>query len=130
MPNKKDLLELTRVWQVEFIDKYKGCSFFKAVSDVMTDWGTEDFGALGVGFGDFGSLYPVNMLELARIILMQWEENQQMFPSGVEVLPNAFYTHSIEINGENINSLEKSKAVKFNTRVKNISYRNSLTSPW
>ncbi|WDE95795.1 FAD-dependent oxidoreductase [Lentisphaera profundi] len=132
LPNDKNLKELTRIWQHEFIDKYKDCSFFKAVSDKMQHWTKEDFkafGALGVGSGGFGSLYPVNMLELARIILMQWEEEQQMFPSGVESLPNSFYTNAVEINGQKQTSLEDRSAVKFNTRVKNILYDEGSNKP-
>jgi tryptophan 2-monooxygenase len=123
---------LTNIWQNDFIDKYKDCSFFKAVSDTMQHWTSADFkafGALGVGSGGFGSLYPVNMLELARIILMQWEEAQQMFPSGVEALPDSFYTHSPEIDGKKVSSLEERSAVKFKTRVTSIVYDEGSKKP-
>lgn len=37
-PTSKNMKQLTSIWQSEFIDKYKDCSFFKAVSDAMPHW--------------------------------------------------------------------------------------------
>lgn len=131
-PTPENLSALVNAWQFDFIEPYKGTSFYNAVAEAMPTWTSEDmnaFGALGVGSGGFGPLYQINMVELARIILLQWEDDQQMFPSGMEAMPDSFYQTKVNVPGKGCYSLKDLNTVKFNTKIESISYDTVKGNP-
>lgn len=113
--------QCVKVWQA-LIDKYKDTSFYEALVEGIPSWTTEDliaFGALGVGSGGFGPLYEINMVEMLRIIALGWEDNQQLYLSGMQALPMAFYTTPPPFQ---TTSLQQQGAVVFNTTVTGIEW--------
>lgn len=131
-PSESNRAALAQVWQQKFIDPYRNTTFYRAVADAMPEWNTEclsAFGALGVGSGGFGPLYPINMLELARIILLQWEDEQQMFPSGMEAMPRAFWQDQIDVPGRGLCSLQDLGVVKFGKRVQQVLHDANVSRP-
>jgi tryptophan 2-monooxygenase len=58
-------------------------------------WSLEDFdkfGALGVGSGGFGPLYPVGFIEIARLLINGLEHEQKFLPGGIRSVPEALST--------------------------------------
>ncbi|MFF5225994.1 flavin monoamine oxidase family protein [Dactylosporangium sp. NPDC000521] len=56
-------------------------------------WTSQDFalfGALGLGSGGFGPLYPVNFAEIARLVVNGLETDQQFYPSGLGGIADGF----------------------------------------
>jgi tryptophan 2-monooxygenase len=108
-----------QIWQ-SYITQYKDVSFYQALTAGIPQWGEEQFnafGALGVGSGGFGPLYEISFLELLRIIINGWEDNQAFLPNGISELTRCFYTTEVTMpNGEKT-SLAHKKAVKFNACV-------------
>ena len=119
-----DWQPVVTLWQ-GMIDLYKNKSFFEVVQTGLPDWTDEDldkFGALGIGSGGFGPLYSVNFLELMRIVVNMWEDNQQLLTDGVSGLMRAFYETPVTTPGGQSVSLQQLGAVKFNMRVDSIRY--------
>jgi tryptophan 2-monooxygenase len=80
-------------WQA-FIDAYRDRSFYAVLRERLPHWSREDvstFGTLGIGSGGFGALYQVGFLEILRIIVQMWEEDQQLLPDGIGRLMENFY---------------------------------------
>ena len=126
-----DLKTVQQIWQ-EWITQYKDVSFYQAVVEGIPSWTSEDlnaFGALGVGSGGFGPLYEINMLELLRIILTMWEDNQQLYENGMTSLCDGFYTTTVAIPGIGTGSLQSQNAVALNTPVIAIDYNPSTRRP-
>lgn len=93
-----DYSQVITLWQ-GMIDSYKNVSFYEAIRAGIPSWTDDDvalFGALGIGSGGFGPLYQVNFLELMRIVVNMWEDNQQLLPGGISSLAEAFYTTKVE----------------------------------
>jgi tryptophan 2-monooxygenase len=66
--------EVVALWQ-HYIDRYKDMSFAAAVREGIPAWTDRDlqrFGALGLGSGGFGPLFPCGFLELLRILVNMW----------------------------------------------------------
>ncbi|NJM24073.1 MAG: hypothetical protein HC907_38660 [Richelia sp. SM1_7_0] len=84
--------KLRQIWQ-GYIYRYQNVSFYEAVRQGIPSWTDEDankFGALGIGSGGFGPLFPVNFLEFLRIVANGWEENQQLLPFGISTFIENF----------------------------------------
>ena len=84
---------VVQIWQ-NYVDQYKDVSLYTALRYGIPKWSDEDllkFGALGVGSGGFGPLYAVNFVELLRIIVNMWEDNQILLPNGITSLVKAMY---------------------------------------
>ena len=80
-----DLETAKKVWQ-NYIEHYKGVSFYDAIrmgSPVWADDELNRFGTLGIGTGGFGPLYHIGFIELLRIMLHKWENNQKLITEGV-----------------------------------------------
>jgi len=59
----------------------------------IPSWTTEDlnaFGSLGMGSGGFGPLYSVGFLEMLRILVNQFEVDQQLILNGISALTQGF----------------------------------------
>lgn len=69
-----------------FVENYRTYGLTQA-------WDTKDFalfGALGLGSGGFGPLYPVNFAEIVRLVINGLEAKQQFYPNGMSALINGF----------------------------------------
>ncbi len=129
-----DMQTVRQIWQ-GWIDQYKNKTFYEALIEGIPQWGPADlnaFGALGMGSGGFGPLYEVGFLEMLRIIVNQWEVEQQLMQWGMNCLTNSnstvnkltdsFYTKTVTWpNGQTV-SLERLNAVRLNTPVTRIGY--------
>lgn len=73
---------------------WSNVSFFQGLEAEFPDWTASEFalfGALGLGSGGFGPLYPENFAELARLIINGLETCQQFYPHGVGALVDGLY---------------------------------------
>lgn len=113
--------EAQKAWQT-YIDLFENESFYTGLVKLFTDpnppggvaWQKPDdfqlFGALGLGSGGFGPLYPLGFLELVRMIIDGLETEQLFVPAGISSLANALVASVF--NGTPI-----SARVKLNTPV-------------
>jgi tryptophan 2-monooxygenase len=88
-------------WQA-YIDAFGNESFYSALCRMFgsanppggTRWRFPDdyelFGALGVGSGGLGPMYPVAFLEIVRLMVDELETDQLFIPAGIESLARAF----------------------------------------
>jgi tryptophan 2-monooxygenase len=110
------------IWQ-SYINQYKDMSFYDGVRQGIPQWTDEDmnkFGALGIGSGGFGPLYQVSFLELLRIIVNMWEDNQQFLPGGIGQLTENFYTRRVTRPDGTQQSLADIAAIRKNAPVNKI----------
>lgn len=108
-----------RVWQ-QYINRWCGVSWYEGVAQ-GTGWNSEDlnaFGALGMGSGGFGPLYPISFLDIFRLLVNQLESHQQLIAEGIETLPLRLYERKVQrATGGAPVSLEDLGAVRFGCRV-------------
>ncbi|EGK83616.1 hypothetical protein D0A34_16065 [Microcoleus vaginatus PCC 9802] len=117
--------KLRQIWQ-GYIYRYQNISFYKAVRQGIPSWTDEDankFGALGMGSGGFGPLFPINFLEFLRIVANGWEDNQQLLPFGISAFIEKFYTEPVD-SPRGRQSLQDLNALHLNTPVTAIKYQN------
>ena len=88
-------------WQA-YIDMFGNQSFYSALQTLFSganppggkQWRNPDdyelFGALGVGSGGLGPMYPVAFLEIVRLMVDELETDQLFIPAGIESLADAF----------------------------------------
>lgn len=126
-----DMQGVQQVWQ-QYIDTYRSMSFYEAVVQALPNWSPEylnAFGALGVGSGGFGPLYGIGMMEMLRIILLQWEDNQQLYVNGMTSLCDGFYTTAVTVPGLGSASLQSLNTLKLNTPIVGFDYNPSTKRP-
>ena len=105
---------------------YSTVSFYQGLVEAFVEnyqhyglerpWNGEDFelfASLGVGSGGFGSLYPVNFAEIARLIINGLETDQQFYPGGMGELVDGFL--NAEFDGERLGD-----RIAYGSRVKAI----------
>ena len=117
--------KLRQIWQ-GYIYRYQNVSFYEALRQGIPSWKDEDankFGALGIGSGGFGGLFPINYLEFLRIVANGWEDNQQLLPFGISTFIEKFYTEPVE-SPLGSYSLEALNALHLKTPVTAIRYQN------
>ncbi len=111
--------KVVRLWQ-QFLDEYGYLTFLEAIAQGIPRWTPEQlnaFGALGMGSGGFGPLYGVCFLEMLRILVNQWEVNQQLMKDGINGLTDSFYSTPVtQPNGRSV-SLQGLNAVRLKTPV-------------
>ena len=90
-------------WQA-YINVFGNESFYSALCRIFGSanppggkrWRYPDdyelFGALGVGSGGLGPMYPVAFLEIVRLMVDELETDQLFIPAGIESLARAFST--------------------------------------
>jgi tryptophan 2-monooxygenase len=89
---KGDWTEVERVWQM-YLERYKDKSFYQVIRDESAVWTIEDlnrFGALGIGTGGFGPIYHACFMEILRIVVHGWENQQKLISDGVSELTRHF----------------------------------------
>jgi tryptophan 2-monooxygenase len=109
-------------WQA-YIRAYRDKSFFAVLREGLPHWSRDDlatFGTLGIGSGGFGPLYQVGFLEILRIIVQRWEENQQLLPDGVGRLMEHFHTARVTRPDGARTSLKERGAVHLRTPVRSV----------
>ena len=93
-----NLKKVKEIWQ-NYIDHYKGTSFYQAIRSGSPVW-TEDelnrFATLGIGTGGFGPLYHVGFTEILRIILHKREYKQKLIKEGVETFAHHMVNSPIQ----------------------------------
>ncbi len=92
-----DLACARTTWQ-SYLQRFSDVTFFKAVKDLLP-WGNTDvdrFGALGLGTGGFGPLYPLTFMEIMRVLAHRLESDQRLMLDGVEKLADAFLGDTVE----------------------------------
>lgn len=117
--------KLREIWQ-GYIYRYQNVSFYEAVRQGVPNWTDEDvnkFGALGIGSGGFGPLFPINFLEFLRIVANGWEEKQQLLPYGITAFIKKFYTEPVE-SPLGMRSLQDLNTLHLKTPVTAIQYQN------
>jgi tryptophan 2-monooxygenase len=126
-----NLSAVRQIWQA-YVDRYKNMSFFEGLADGIPKWTTEDFnafGALGMGSGGFGPLYGVGFLELLRILVNQFETDQQLVQYGIAGLTEGLYASTVEWpNGQEV-SLQSLDCVQLDTAVTAIQYDETSGNP-
>ena len=121
--------KLRQIWQ-GYIYRYQNVSFYQAVRQGIPSWTDEDvnkFGALGIGSGGFGPLFPVNFLEFLRIVANGWEDNQILLPFGISYFIEKFYTEKVQ-SPQGDRSLQDLDTLHLKTPVTAIQY-NSNNQP-
>lgn len=116
MQNPPDLDQVQQIWQT-YINKYANMSVFEALRQGIPQWTTEDFtafGALGVGTGGFGPFFTVDFLEMLRLLVNQFETDQQFILNGFSQLTWNFYTQPVKMPNGQEASLQSLNAVLFN----------------
>lgn len=95
--------QVTAYWQ-QYLDAFGQQSFYSVLFGLFSGasgydipggaaWDFDDFdrfGALGVGSGGFGPLYPVAFNEIFRLIPNGLESAQRFFAPGIRALPDSF----------------------------------------
>jgi tryptophan 2-monooxygenase len=128
---KGDLDTVRAIWQ-RYISKYKDMSFYAAVREGIPSWSDDAvsrFGALGIGSGGFGPLYEVGFVELLRIVVNMWEDNQELLSQGVSRLMDCLYTHQVTLPDGSKKSLEDLKTLRLESLVKSIEYDTQKERP-
>jgi tryptophan 2-monooxygenase len=115
---------IAAAWQ-NYITAFQGRTFYSVLQDLFTGnlvspisgvkcdipvyntavnprtpWTFDDFdkfGTVGIGSGGFGALYPINFIEIYRLIINGLESQQKFFPTGIRALPEALANFSTNV---------------------------------
>ena len=114
-----DLEGVQRVWQ-RYINRYANVSFMTALTEGIPAWGPAElnaFGALGLGSGGFGPLYGVCFLEMLRVLVNQWEHDQQLPQFGINELTEKLFARRVKRPDGAMSSLAAEHALHLHTTV-------------
>lgn len=64
------------------------------------------FSTVGFGVGGYGPLYPISFIEILRINVCRWDDDQLEIIGGNDRLAQGFYEHKVEIEEEEVKSLK------------------------
>jgi tryptophan 2-monooxygenase len=125
-----DLDGVRSAWQA-LIDRYADASFIHAITQGIPKWGPRErkaFGALGMGSGGFGPLYPVGFLEMLRVLVNQWETDQQLIRYGIGGLVDGLHARVVQRPDGSRSSLAAAGLVHCKSPVKKIArHGNTVT---
>ncbi|MGZ0218779.1 MAG: amine oxidase, partial [Acidimicrobiales bacterium] len=65
----------------------------------------EVFGQVGFGTGGWDSDFPNSMLEILRVVLCGFEDDQHLIVGGAEQVPRGLW--SLEVDGQSLDSLHR-----------------------
>ena len=122
-----DMEGVRRVWQ-RYIARYSNISFLTALAEGIPAWGPAElnaFGALGMGSGGFGSLYGVGFLELLRVMVNQWEIDQQLPQFGINELTTQLFRRKVKRPDGPMSSLSDLDTLHLNCPVTKIERRGA-----
>lgn len=121
-PWKEGKLEKVReIWQ-NYIDHYKGVSFYQAIKQGSPVWTQDElnrFGTLGIGTGGFGPLYNISFIEILRVVLHRWEDEQMLIKDGTETFAKRLYDTEVK-TPHGMKSLCKDAHLFLDTKITNI----------
>lgn len=114
MLNQGNTAAATAAWQ-QYIDLFGQTSFYGALFNIFTgaggnkipgdtSWTFSDFdkfGALGIGSGGFGPLYPVGFTEIMRLVINELETSQNFLQAGIRTLPATLVNQCAELYPNN-----------------------------
>ena len=91
----KDEDGLTKVWQ-KILTRHAADSFYGAVwaGTSWDAWQMEAFGAIGIGSGGFGPMFPIDFISAIRYVVEQFAVNQQQLNGGCEDSPKPLSTRA------------------------------------
>jgi tryptophan 2-monooxygenase len=124
---KGDLDGVRKEWQ-KVISRYANVSFIHAITEGIPEWGPSQrkaFGALGMGSGGFGPMYPVGFLEMLRVLANKWETNQQLMRDGISELPDGLYKLEVTRPDGKKASLKSAGVIRASTPVTRITRNGS-----
>lgn len=119
-----DLKAVQAIWQ-QYLERYKGHSFYEVIRNSSAVWQDEEmkcFGALGIGTGGFGAVYHVEFLEILRVVVQEFEEQQMLIEDGVEMLARKFYECPVRTPSGDMRSLAELDCLRLKTPVNWVSY--------
>lgn len=91
LSNRKDGYFARRNWQ-GIINRFWNKSFYEfLIKGGFTAEELVPFGALGIGSGGFGNLYPISALDMIRLIANGLEYDQQLYKKGISQLTDYLY---------------------------------------
>lgn len=122
--------KLEKVWN----DPKKRTAEWKALSDrysdksfrdflIEQDWTSEEielFAVVGFGVGGYGPLFPVSFLEILRINMCRWDDDQMEIVGGNDRLAHGFYENKVETEEGELLSLKDLGLVMTKTPVTKI----------
>jgi len=80
-----------KTWQ-EYVESYKDRSFYDVLREAgLSRQEIQLFGSLGLGTGGFDSLYQVSFLEMLRLMICKWEQDQRHIKGGIDRLPQGLW---------------------------------------
>lgn len=85
-----------RVWK-DYVAQYSDISFRSFLQS--QGWTTEEmdlFSVVGFGVGGYGPLFPVSFLEMLRINVCKWDDDQLEIVGGNDLLAQGLYQHRVE----------------------------------
>jgi monoamine oxidase len=110
----------TTLWQ-EITSRYKDKSFRDFL--IEQKWSTEEielFSTVGFGVGGYGPLYPVSFIEILRINVCRWDDDQMEIVGGNDRLAHGFLEHQVLVEEEEMRSLKDLGLVNTRTPVTRI----------
>jgi len=96
--NWSDPIKRSEQW-MEYVKIFAGKSFSEVLREIRPSWTPEEislFGSMGVGTGGFDSLFQISFIEILRILVCQWEDNQELLVGGTRGFEDNFWNLSRE----------------------------------
>ena len=87
--------------------RYRDMSFRDFL--VEQEWSLQEielFSTVGFGVGGYGPLYPISFIEILRINICRWDDEQMEIIGGNDRLAEGFYIHKVRIEDGEQKSLE------------------------
>lgn len=115
----EDLELRTKTWK-ELADKYGNKSFRDfLLEEKWTLKEIEAFATVGFGVGGYGPLLPISFLEILRINVCRWDDDQMEIVGGNDMLAKGFYEEKVD-TGDGMFSLRDLDLVHLDTKVTSI----------
>jgi len=96
----------TREW-ASLAGRYGRMSFRDFLREQQ--WSREEielFAAVGFGVGGYGPLFAISFLEILRINVCRWDDDQREIVGGNDLLAHGLHEHKVEVEGEEMRSLK------------------------
>ncbi|MBW8832724.1 MAG: indoleacetamide hydrolase [Burkholderiales bacterium] len=114
-----------------YLDKYGDKTFYDALMEDLKDAGTvwskdeiDAFGTLGIGTGGLGVFYPVSFMEILRVMVNGFEDEQHLLQDGATAALNKFYSAEVKLPDRTTASLAANAEINLRTQVTDISSNN------
>ncbi len=122
-----DTEEMQQIHQ-KYIDKYGDKTFYDALTEDLKNEGTvwskdeiDAFGTLGIGTGGLGVFYPVSFMEILRVMVNGFENDQHLLQDGATAAISKFYSAEVSLSDGTTASLANNAEINLRTQVTDIS---------